>query len=222
MYDIVICVFIVRLERRLAMEKRLKRKHSLMRRLWLRKSVSITSLIAGLLCVVMAFALPTLIYKTPLNFFIEGEHSIISRYYMDIILSRLKVILTMFGSLVIASALFCLFFRRYVHKHCTHRTSGACLMLSMVMGLGLYCLLVFLSLIANSEVALHPVSFISSIIFGIGSTVACLFLFRSYIRLRKKKSSLNGITIDFIFAIVYLVPFYTLYDALHGFLSKLV
>jgi hypothetical protein len=222
MYDIVICVFIAKLERRAIMEKRSKRKRSRLRRLWLRKSVSITSLIAGALCIVMAFALPNLIYKTPLNLFVEGEYSIISRYYMDIILNRLKVILTMFGSLVVASALFCLFFRRYIHKHCTHRTSGVCLLLSMVMGLGLYCLLVFISYIANDEIALHPVSFISSIIFGIGSTVACLFLFRSYIRLRKKKSSLNGITIDFIFAIVYLVPFYTLYDALHGFLSKLV
>ena len=204
------------------MEKRSKRKRSLIRRLWLRKRVSIISLIAGVLCIVMAFALPTLIYKTPLNLFVEGEYSIISRYYMDIILSRLKVILTMFGALVTASALFCLFFRQFVHKHCTHRTSGVCLLLSMVMGLGLYCLLVFISHIANDEIALHPISFISSIIFGIGSTVACLFLFRLYIRLRKKKSSLNGITIDFIFAIVYLVPFYTLYDALHGFLSKLI
>lgn len=198
------------------------KKRSIMRRLWLKKSVSISALIAGIVCIVMAFALPTLIYKTPLSGFVDGEYSIISRYYMDIILSRLKVILIMFGVLITASALFCIFFRKFVHKHCTHRTSGVCLLLSMVMGLGLYCLLVFVSHIANKEISLHPISFIASIIFGIGSTVACLFLFRLYIRLRKKKSSLNGITIDFFFAIVYLVPFYTIYDALHGFLSKLV
>lgn len=196
---------------------------SLVKRLWEKKRVSLISLVAGLICVGIAFILPILVYKTPLSTFVEGTHTIISRYYMDIILNRMKIILIMFGILIIASALFCIFFRDFVHKHCTHRTSGICLLLSMVIALGLYCALIAISCIFFDEIAIKSVSFISSIIFGIFSVVAFCFLFKKYVRMREtKNSSLKGITIDFIFAIIYVIPFFTIYDSLHAFLGKIL
>ncbi len=199
------------------------KEKSLVKRLWEKKRVSLISLVAGLICVGLAFVLPTLVYKTPLSTFVEGSHSIISRYYMDIILNRMKVILIMFGALIIASALFCVFFRDFVHTHCTHRTSGLCLLLSMIIALGLYCALIAISCIVFKEIAVKSMSFISSIIFGILSVVAFCFLFKKYVRMRaEKNSSLKGITIDFIFAIIYVIPFFTIYDSLHAFLGKII
>lgn len=199
------------------------KEKSLVKRLWKRKKVALTSLIAGLICIGIAFILPAIVYKTPLSTFVEGSHSIISVYYMDIILHRMKILLIMFGMLITASALFCIIFRDFVHKHCTHRTSGLCLLLSMIIALGLYCALIAISCIVFGEIAVKSISFISSLIFGIASVVAFFFLFRKYVRMREtKNASLKGITIDFIFAIIYVIPFFTIYDSLHAFLGRII
>lgn len=137
----------------------------------------------------------------------------------NLILNNLPHVLMIFGGAIILSSLFCIIFTKTVNKHCTLETSSISLGLSASASLGIYCVLVFISCHIMSHPSKHPITYPTSIILGLICLAIFAFLIFLYTKRREAKPSAKGVTIDIIFALTYLIPFFFTYSMLHNYIS---
>ena len=100
------------------------------------------------------------------------------------------------GLILIACSAFCLIFSKTVMNNCTLKTTTVSLGISLAGLSGLYCYLQWYSIVVFHEMSKHPIRYLASIIIGLLSFAAFVFLIVLYCRLRKQTFSIKGILID--------------------------
>lgn len=100
------------------------------------------------------------------------------------------------GLILVACSAFCLVFSKTVMNNCTLKTTAVSLGISFAGMSGLYCFLQWYSIVVFHEMSRHPIRFPSSIVIGLLSFAALVFLIVLYFRLRKQTFSIKGILID--------------------------
>lgn len=136
-----------------------------------------------------------------------------------ILLNNSLHILKLIGGALILCGLFCLIFNKTVKENCTLKTSGISLAISAVTALGLYCATTFALCFVMTHPSKHPIALPASIIIGILCLIALILLLRIYCKQRKEKPSAKGIVIDILFAVIYIIPLFSVYQSLHNIIS---
>ena len=100
------------------------------------------------------------------------------------------------GLVLAVCSAFCLVFSKTVMNNCTLKTTAVSLGISLSGMSGLYCFLQWYSIVVFHEMSRHPIRFPASIVIGLLSFAAFVFLIVLYCRLRKQSFSIKGILID--------------------------
>ncbi len=122
------------------------------------------------------------------------------------------------GAAALILAVFCLIFRKKVQKHCRGRISGISAAISAMGSAGLYCILIWFSIVAFGEMQNYPVAYPASILGGTICFFLCIALLFWYVRERQKRFSLVGVLLDILLCVLLFVPMFLVWN----FLSNLV
>ncbi|MEE0265766.1 MAG: hypothetical protein UD936_09085 [Acutalibacteraceae bacterium] len=181
------------------------------------KRNAITGLITGLLLTVVGFGVSNLIqgYDIARSVTMVDGEKIINWYSY---LYYIMVTLALFGIAVAITACFCLVFKNTVSASCKFNTSAFSIVLSALAGMGLFCLFLFASCFAFTDPKYHPITFPSSFILGSISFLVFIALLFKYVKLKKYNLSVKAIAIDVLFSLLYVIPFFVLYNTLASLL----
>ncbi len=120
----------------------------------------------------------------------------------------MKLLLLLFGGAISLCGLFSLIFTKTVDENCYAETSIIALALSAIVGLGFYCVNLFLSCRFLTHPDKHPIANLGSIILGILAFAIFIILLHFYSELRKTSPSKKGVFIDILFSFTFIVPFF--------------
>lgn len=124
-----------------------------------------------------------------------------------------------FSLSTVLCGLFCLLFSKAVKEHCTLKTSGMALSLSVCASLLFYSFLLFASCFIMTSPDKHPVTLPLSIVVGVVAVVAFAFLFAFYVKLRTERPSTKGVLIDILLFLSYLLPFFFVFDFVRNLIA---
>ena len=119
------------------------------------------------------------------------------------------------GVVLIIAGLFCLIFSKTVKASCSIKTTALSLGISATGGVGLFCFLLWLVIIAFGETSKHPIEFTASKIGGFFCLALFILLMVFYIKQRKAFKSVKGVVIDVLTSILFLPTFFLFFDWLH-------
>ncbi|MEE0060848.1 MAG: hypothetical protein UE295_08470 [Acutalibacteraceae bacterium] len=177
---------------------------------------SIIGLITALLFTAVGFGISTLFTDYRIgNLTVENGIEKIEWFYY---LYYLMVTMALFGIAVAITACFCLMFEKTVCRCCEFKTSAISFVLSTIVGLGIFCLILFASCFAFTDPKYHPITFPASFILGSISFLVFVALLFKYAKLKKYNLSVKAIAIDVLFSLLYVIPFFVLYNTLASFL----
>ena len=141
------------------------------------------------------------------------------------ILSRLydgwPIALILLGISVVISSGFCLLLSRTVSTHCNIKTSAISLGLSGTGALGVFCVLWWVTLAAFGEASKHPVEYPVSVVLGMLSFMAFVFLIGLYFIVRRKNWSIKGIVLDVLTSLLYLPSFFMIISLIHAAFDRI-
>ena len=126
------------------------------------------------------------------------------------------------GLILVACSAFCLVFSKTVMNNCTLKTTAVSLGISFAGMSGLYCFLQWYSIVVFHEMSRHPIRFPSSIVIGLLSFAALVFLIVLYFRLRKQTFSIKGILIDVATSLIAFLPFSIIITIIFNFVSDVL
>ena len=126
------------------------------------------------------------------------------------------------GLTIVVCAAFCLIFSKTVMNNCTLKTTAVSLGISLAGLSGLYCYLQWYSIVVFHEISRHPIRYPASIIIGLLSFAAFVFLIVLYFRLRKQKFSIKGILIDVATSLIVFLPFSIIITIISNFVSDVL
>lgn len=189
------------------------------------RKISTVALIIGVVMLLVGIFLPIIFMQiyTAQNGsigIIGGADGPTAIYLTQRLFGNSLLILKLFGGAITLSGLFCSIFGRTVKENCTLKTSGISLGLSVVISLGVYCVVAFISCFVMTHPNKHPITYITSIILGLLCLALFVLLLYLYVKQRKVAPSVIGVIIDILFAIIYLTPFFFTYAWAHSIVSS--
>lgn len=126
---------------------------------------------------------------------------------------------TLFGVILIISALFCLIFTKTVKNNCNIKTTALSLGISAVGAVGLVCVFCWFIIVSFGKMSQYPIEYPVSVMLGILSFFVFIVLIALYLKLRKINWSIKGIIIDVLTSIVYLPIFFFVFSYLYQMLD---
>ena len=131
------------------------------------------------------------------------------------------IVLILLGISVVISSGFCLVFSKTVSTHCNIKTSAISLGLSGVGALGVYCVFWWVAIAAFGEASKHPVEYPVSVVLGMLSFMAFVFLIGLYFIVRRKNWSIKGIVLDVLTSLLYLPSFFMIISLIHAAFNRI-
>lgn len=186
----------------------------------MKKGATIT-LVIGLALLSAGVVLPVMAYSLQGNSvgIVGGAGIPTLRYLFNRSLVNGWFTLQAFGVTITISSLFCLIFHKTTQAVCSLKTSGLSLGLSAVVSFGGYCVLSFLLCFYDAAPSRNPIRYSTSIMAGVASLAVCIVLFFMYAKQRKAMPSVKGVVIDLLFALLYGIPFFSMYTVLDNLLG---
>lgn len=126
------------------------------------------------------------------------------------------------GLTIVVCAAFCLIFSKTVMNNCTLKTTAVSLGISFAGASGLYCFFQWYIIVVFHEMSKHPIRYPASIIIGLMSFAAFVFLIVLYFRLRKQTFSIKGILIDVATSLIAFLPFSIIITIISNFVSDVL
>ena len=184
------------------------------------KRNSLIVLIIGLLISAFGFVLP-IVYASHngANGIIGGAGAPTYGFIVSSLFHGLPFVLILTGICLVISSGFCLIFSKTVKLHCNLSSSAISMGLAGLSALGLYCVFLWFAIVSFGKMEKYPFEYPLSILFGVISLVAFLFLIALYFKVRKKHWSVKGVIIDVLTSIVYLPAFFFMISYLHAIIS---
>ncbi|MBR4031871.1 MAG: hypothetical protein IKJ07_03970 [Clostridia bacterium] len=127
-----------------------------------------------------------------------------------------------FGMAIFLSGIFALIFAGVIQSKCSFKTSALSLGLSASISLGVYGLFSLIMCSFLSTPSRHPIRYPLSFVVCFVALGASSILFLMYFDDKIKKMSFWSLLLDVPFAIVYLIPFFSLYTELDELLKILI
>lgn len=123
------------------------------------------------------------------------------------VMYNIPALLFLVGFDCVLISLFSLLFSNTVKKHCSVKSTLLALGLSAAGGIGIYCFLIWFSIVSFNAMKQHPFSYPTSLAFGLISLTVFFLLAMWYTSARKSKKSAFGILLDTLTSILCLPTF---------------
>ena len=135
------------------------------------------------------------------------------------LMNGLPLCAILFGITLIVSALFCLIFPKTVKRNCNIKTTALSLGLSAVGAMGIVCAFLWFTIVSFHEMTKHPITYPFSIVLGMFCLLLFIVLIAVYLKFRKNNWSIQGFCIDILTSVVYLPTFFFVFSYLYEILS---